>query len=179
MKKALPEVSYLKECFIYSPETGALIWKERPREHFSSDSGMKTFNKQFAGRVAGSIKQNRYIEVRFMNDRYRAHRIIFKMMTGIDPKEEIDHINNNPIDNRWKNLRASSSSQNKCNQRIRSTSTTGFKCVRWHKRDKKFYSVLKTQGKSFFLGYFDNPEEAHKSYCLAALNYFGSYANFG
>jgi hypothetical protein len=179
MKKSLPDSLYLKDCFKYFPETGDLVWKKRPREHFSSESGMKNFNAQFAGKVAGAIRENRYVEVRLMNDKYRAHRVIFKMMTGLDPEEEIDHINNNPIDNRWENLRASSSSQNNCNQRIKSTNTTGFKCVRWHKRDKKFYSKIKLQGKSVFLGYFDTAEEAYKNYCEKVVFIHGEFSNVG
>ena len=41
------------ECFTYVPETGDLVWKERPREHFATDAGHRSFNRTWPGKIAG------------------------------------------------------------------------------------------------------------------------------
>lgn len=48
-------VKVIKECFIYIPETGLLVWRERPRSHFLCEAGYKSFNIKFPYKVAGSL----------------------------------------------------------------------------------------------------------------------------
>ena len=47
--RPLPPQEYLRECFDYNPETGAFLWKARPREHFSKDQPWKRHNTWLAG----------------------------------------------------------------------------------------------------------------------------------
>jgi hypothetical protein len=81
----------------------------------------------------------------------------------------IDHINGNPLDNRFKNLRLSNHKLNGQNQKAyrpknKSTQLLG---ASWHKRHKRFISFIKVDGKRKHLGYFDTAEEAHAAYITA------------
>ena len=49
---------------------------------------------------------------------FSSHRIIWKLVTGNDPKDMIDHINCIRNDNRWSNLREADNSKNQCNKNL-------------------------------------------------------------
>ena len=62
---------------------------------------------------------------------------------------------------------------------MRKDNHSGFKGVSWHKGNKKWYVKIKVDSKPIFIGMFDDPEEAHRAYCKAAVQYHGKFANFG
>lgn len=94
---------------------------------------------------------------------------------------EIDHINMDPTDNRRSNLRFATHSQNGQNKGLKSTNTTGYKGVCWNKAAHKYMASISYEGKSHYLGLYDNPVEAAVAYDRAAAFYFGEFArpNFG
>ncbi|MCK4260726.1 MAG: HNH endonuclease [Halanaerobiales bacterium] len=75
---------------------------------------------------------------------------------------EIDHINRKPLDNREKNLRRVTHSQNLQNQSIRFDNTSGYKGVSWSKRSQKWRAYITINNKEKHLGYFTKIEEAVK-----------------
>lgn len=92
---------------------------------------------------------------------------------------EIDHENTDSLDNREENLREASSSNNSMNRGMSSRNTSGYKGVSWHKINKKYVAYIRVNEKSLFLGYYDDPKEAHEAYKKAAVEHFGEFANFG
>ncbi len=97
----------------------------------------------------------------------------------LNPPENLftDHINHDKLDNRRGNLRVCTTSQNGANRLKQSkVSSSRFKGVTWHKRDRVWQAVLKHKGKNIFLGYFDNEVEAASKYNLAAREMFGEFA---
>lgn len=109
------------------------------------------------------------------------HRIILARKLERDellPTELVDHIDGNGLNNRRENLRLATMKQNTRNSKRKSGNKTGYKGVSRYKRDK-FQAHIKVDGKSKFLGIFDNPKDGHKAYCEAAKLYFGEYANDG
>lgn len=101
------------------------------------------------------------------------HNIIM----SISSKETfVDHINNNPLDNRKENLRLCSPTQNGYNRKLNKNNTIGYKGVTWHKRDKRFQASIKVAGKKIHLGYFKNAEDAAEAYNKAAIKYFAEFA---
>lgn len=91
------ERSRLLEVLRYDPESGALTWLPRPAAH--------SFNSRYAGKPAFTYSTEKgYLTGRVDRQLLRAHRVAFCIMTGRWP-EQVDHVNGNPSDNRWANLR--------------------------------------------------------------------------
>lgn len=105
LPKKLPSQQELWDKFDYNPGTGILTRKELDRKYFKSDKGWKMYNGKHAGKEAGALKPTGYVEVRINQQGiYKAHRVIWKWMTGEEPGLEIDHKNGNRADNRFENL---------------------------------------------------------------------------
>jgi hypothetical protein len=164
MKKQLPDRELLTSLFLYDPETGFLIWR------------VWNGGSAHAGTRAGSFcKRHRVVNVQ--GGHYVEHRIIWKIVTGNDPIEEIDHANGIGDDNRWVNLREASRAENAHNLRTPSTNTSGFKGVHWHAGARRWRATIKCGGNvPIHLGYFDDPSAAHAAYCAAADKLHGEFA---
>jgi len=91
-------------------------------------------------------------------------------------KLEIDHINNNPSDNRIANLRFATHQQNSFSRPIRADNTSGYKGVYFNKKVRKYQSTIVFEGKQNYIGLFDSAKEAAKAYNQKATELFGMYA---
>jgi subtilase family serine protease len=173
----LPDYDFLHECFRYDAETGFLYWKERPESHFTTTGGHIRFNNVFAGKRAGKAnKKFRSLRISTIdpNKSFLEHRIIWKMETGKDPVDQIDHINNNRFDNRIKNLRECSVSENCLNRRSKKV---GYKGVQLIKKSGTYAAYITYKGKIIRLGYWSTEEEAAEVYALASKAFHGEFAN--
>jgi hypothetical protein len=103
------------------------------------------------------------------------HRII---MDNPDDKQ-VDHINNNKLDNRKENLRVCTHQENSFNKKKNSNNTSGYKGVCWHKQKDKWAAQIQVNGKVKFLGCFATAKVAHDAYCLASAQYHGEFSNTG
>lgn len=104
------------------------------------------------------------------------------IMQVYDPKVLVDHRDGNGLDNRRDNIRVCSSSQNNRNRRKTKVATSSlFKGVCRHKRDKTWQASIYLKGKIVFLGNFKLEEDAARAYDAMAVKYFGQFAslNFG
>ena len=162
--RPLPSVEYLNECFEYDSETGSLFWKERPVSHFeagkwSAERKCNHWNKRFASKEAGSVGSEGYRCVKVDDQSYRVHRIIWKMIQGVDPAETIDHINGIRDDNRIANLREATMEEQMRNKTLRSDNTSGYIGV-YPTKHGKWKSQGKRDGKSVHLGTYKCKHEA-------------------
>jgi len=90
-------------------------------------------------------------------------RIIFLLHYGYLTKRKfIDHIDNNPLNNKIENLRECTTSQNQQNRKISNKNTSGHKGVHWRKLTGKWQVKLKLNGKTYYFGHFVNKEDAIK-----------------
>lgn len=108
----------VRRLFHYDPDTGVLTWKSQPDKR-------REWNTCYAGKEAGYIYNRGARLLQISGRRYLAHRVIFLIVVGRWP-EEIDHINRNPADNRWANLRESTRSQNLANRGLYKNNKSGF-----------------------------------------------------
>ena len=126
------------------------------------------------GDVAGSLS-GRYLSIRLLGERYQAHRLAWLYVTGSMPKEHIDHINGNKLDNRFCNLREATSAQNSMNMGKNSANTSGIKGVTFHTKQNKWRASCRVNGKRFYLGNFETKELATFAYQSFAKSNHGDF----
>jgi hypothetical protein len=97
---------YVRSILAYNPENGELTWKQ-------SKSGRSN------GKRAGSVQpcHNGHRLVLFIDRKqYRAHRVIWLLMTGEWPTNDVDHEDRDALNNRWLNLRDKTPAENNRNR---------------------------------------------------------------
>jgi hypothetical protein len=87
-----------------------------------------------------------------------------------------DHINHNGLDNRRKNLRPATKSQNGQNSRGRIVKVSRFKGVGWSKQRKMWQAVIGLDGKYTTLVTSPSEIECAYAYDMAAREMFGEFA---
>jgi len=149
----------------YDPKTGIFIWLERPIYHFKDNKKQKAksvcqmWNKQHSGHIAGS-EYDGYMSIGIAGKGYASHRLSFLYMEGYIPENMVDHIDKDPSNNKWSNLREVS---NKCNQqncKLNIKSTSGITGVNWVKASNKWKSVIMINGKTKYLGIQNSFDDA-------------------
>ena len=88
----------------------------------------------------------------------------------------VDHENGDRLDNRKRNLRPCTSSQNNANRPSLAGSSSRFKGVTWDKSREKWMSAIMYGGKSKTLGRFDSEEAAARVYDANAREIHGEFA---
>jgi len=97
----------------------------------------------------------------------------------LDPPDHlfVDHINHHGLDNRKANLRTATPMQNAYNRiHFRKNPSSKYKGVSWNKHKKKWSVQIRYDGRSKFIGFFDNEIEAAKAYDKAAKKHHGEFA---
>lgn len=147
--KSLPPQQLLLDCFYYDADTGLFYKIDDPYCVYEQPNG--------------------YLTVYFLGETYKVHRLIWKIVYGIDPSEQIDHINGIVDDNRLENLRSVTHVENGRNTKAykkKSKLPPGIDI-----EQGRYRARIKTNGKKLHLGYFDDlgdaieaREEAERKY---------------
>ena len=88
------------------------------------------------------------------------HRLIMDAPTGT----QVDHINNDRLDNRRANLRLVTNAQNMQNRKgADRDNPCGVRGVNWHKETQRYRAQLHINGKGIHLGLFERLEDAAKA----------------
>jgi hypothetical protein len=160
----------LRALLHYSPRTGVFRWRVTNGGRAVAESIAGTVNTADHSSGGGY----RYIGVDGRH--YLAHRLAWLYMTGEWPAAQIDHKNLVRDDNRWRNLREATQSENGANARGYRNGRSGLKGAYFHKRAGRWVSCIQREGTYHYLGLFDTAEEAHAAYCKAAKRLFGEFA---
>lgn len=150
MKVDFPKYLY------YNPVAGTFTWKTRPCWMFKSPGYADYWNRMWAGKRAGKVENNGYVRISLYGRKYQAHQVAAIMMGESFEGKEIDHINGDRADNRWANLRVVTKEENMRNQRIPRNNTSGVTGVSWSSKDKKWDVRLMRDGRSIFIGRFED-----------------------
>lgn len=172
---------FLKETFTYC-ESGNLIWRhDRPLNHFATTTGYKIYQKQRAGTIAGKIAINhkrdtRDIIITYLGEKgkFCNHQLVFLYHHGFVPSL-IDHIDGNYLNNRIENLQELNFQLNTTKASMFSHNTTGYRGVRYRKRDNKYIVNIKVDGIGYYCGQFECIHYAAAVYNYASKTIFGEY----
>ncbi len=99
---------------------------------------------------------------------------LHRLISGFPPFH-IDHRNGNGLDNRRRNLRPCTHSQNLSNRGKQRNNTSGFKGVCQH--GKKWRAKIWVDRRQIHLGYFNHKHNAALAYKNAARKYHGEFAH--
>lgn len=141
------DVDEAKQLLDYDKTTGIFTWK------------ISRGNKK-KGEKAGSLSSKGYVQIGILGKRPKAQNLAFAFVTGKFPSLIIDHINGDPSDNRWCNLRECSQKDNVKNAKKNIKNTSGHTGVSWYKQSSKWVAYINVDGKSKRLGYFSKLEDA-------------------
>ncbi|EJT0117290.1 HNH endonuclease [Salmonella enterica] len=117
----------LKSILEYNPLTGEFIYKV-------------TRGNKKKGSIAGTIASDGYIRIQISGKIYMAHLLAFLYMEGYLP-EMVDHKDRVRSNNKWDNLRKSTSSQNQRNKKI--VSKSGYSNIIWDRKNQKWRVILR------------------------------------
>jgi hypothetical protein len=151
----------LHQLFSYDPETGVLT-------------------RRSTGRRAGSLNTCRNRWIVSCNGRLQyQHRVIWCMVYGEWPSNEVDHVNGDSADNRLANLRLADSAQNKWNMRRHDRNTSGCTGVDYNKQKQAWVARISIYKKRIYLGKFETKEQAIAAREKAVLDHWGAYRRGG
>lgn len=178
-KKQIPPRSYLASCLSYDAETGSLTWKDRPASHFKNAQAIARWKTMYVGRPAlNNLDSDGYLcgSLTYNGDkyRYRAHRIIYKIMTGEEP-DIIDHADGNPANNAWDNLRAVSRAENARN--VNSTRAIAGRWVRAKRNGTFEVRVSDRAGRRVQVGTFRSEADAREAAHAFAVREHGDFVS--
>lgn len=152
-------LEYLKKLLSYEPGTGVFTWlvnKGRIRK----------------GTQAGTMRKDGYRLIMIDHKLYYAHRLAIFYMTGEYPTSVIDHKDQNPINNKYDNLRLFDRSRNAVNGKVRrKNNSSGHRGVYWHNQNNNWCVQITINKKTKHLGCFDKLEDAIDAYQKKAKEY--------
>lgn len=102
----------------------------------------------------------------------RMHRELLQAPSGMD----VDHANGDRLDNRRRNIRVCTRSQNVANTFVAKQNRSGYKGVSWKTSNQKWCAQIRVNNRVIHIGLFADIKEAARAYNKAAKASFGEFA---
>lgn len=154
----------LKELLSYDLESGEFRWRVERRGAAK-------------GNIAGRLTASGYNHISIDSSSYYAHRLAWLYVHSVWPTRDIDHIDADKANNRLKNLREVTRTQNLFNTGLWSHNTSGYKGVHYRKSSGKYMAYAQLEGKTKHLGSYTTAELASEAYQAFAKEHIGEGIN--
>ena len=158
------------------------IWK--PIENYENYS-VSTFGQvrnDTTGRILKEWKTGKYWRINLCKNgiiqKYLIHRLVaIAFIKNLEDKPDVDHIDNNPSNNKVENLRWATSQENNQNRLMSSRNKSGVKGVDWEESRLKWRAFICIDGIYINLGRYNTIEEATLARQTRANLAFGVFTN--
>ena len=158
-------IEELKSILKYSPSEGCFYWKVNRRTAKAGDR-------------AGWVNFEGYEYIQIKRKTHYIHRLVWLFETGVNPVDEIDHINGERRDNRFSNLREATRSENCKNVFGQKNNNSGLRGIHFYKGrnlTKRWYVQIRCDHKLHCVGYFLTKEEAVSAWNTKASELYGEF----
>ena len=146
----------LRRILNYNPSAGEFTWR------------VPVGGRARVGEKAGTPDQHGYVIIRYRGKGYKAHRLAWLYVYGLWPKGILDHKDGDAGNNSISNLREADGTLNGLNVSAPSRNTTsGRRGVSWFAQYQKWKASIQYAGRKYFLGHYNDPDEAEEVYLLA------------
>lgn len=126
--------------------------------------------------TVGTISVHGYRIITINGTKYRSGRLAVFYMTGEWPKEEVDHIDRDKLNDSWVNLKEASRSENALNRDLQSNNTSGVRGVHWDVNKQMWAVQVKKDNLNHWGGRFASLDEAVAVRDSVALQLHGDFA---
>ena len=159
----------LKSLLSYNPETGEFTWLvSRGNRQAGESTGCPRSNGR--GKV--------YVVIQIDGRLYLAHRLAWLYSYGAWPENQIDHIDQDSLNNRLINLRDVTNAENNKNRKRQNKNRSGVTGVLFINDRQKWRARIAVNGKFIHLGYFEVKDDAIVARKNADVKY-GFHPNHG
>ncbi len=155
------------------------IWKTIEGYETYSVSTFGNIRNDKTGRILKSYINNKgrlYIDIykNQIKTRFYIHRLVaFAFILNPNNKPQVDHIDNNPINNNLTNLRWATNFENHHNTQIQINNKSGIKGISWNSINKNWRARINNKD----IGSYKTIEEATLARQLKANELFGEFTN--
>ena len=138
----------LKAVAIYDPNTGLFTRRVNA-------------SKAKAGTVMNHSRKDGYQTISLFGEKQLAHRMAWLYVHGTYPTNDLDHIDGNPTNNSFSNLREATRTENLQNMRHpRKNRSSPVNGVKWSKKRGKYCVQVVVDRKSYWGGYHESLDDA-------------------
>jgi hypothetical protein len=159
------------------------IWKQIKNYENYSVSTLGQVRNDTTGKILkGHPCRIGYIKISLYKNEIKKtlylHRLVaLTFISNPENKSQVDHIDNDKLNNYLTNLRWATSFENQHNVKKSIKNTSGVKGVYWYKSQQKWLALIHVDGIRIHLGYYNTIEEATIARQTRANLAFGIFTN--
>jgi hypothetical protein len=173
----LPSPEVMRKLLRYDEDTGKLFWNARTPDMFSSGyrssvGNCRNWNARHAGKEAFTSVSKGYLVGSVFKVKMKSHRVVWAIVNGVWPKNQIDHIDGNRSNNKIDNLREVTNLENHRNMKKSCSNGSGYMGV--YKHGERWRVKICNK----HIGVFDDLEQAIDARLIAQRQY-GFHPNHG